>query len=43
MSHCNRVTIKVDLDTLKVLVKAHESRVGFFHLDDGKKYYGPSL
>jgi hypothetical protein len=37
------VTIKVDLDTLKVLVKAHESRVGFFHLDDGKKYYGPSL
>jgi hypothetical protein len=42
MSLCNRVMIKVDLDTLKVLVEAHGSRVGFVRPDDGKIYSGPS-
>jgi hypothetical protein len=41
-SHRNRVIIKVDLGTLKVLVEAHGSRVGFVHLDDGKIFSGPS-
>jgi hypothetical protein len=36
------VTIKVDLGTLKVLVEAHGSRVGFVHPDhDGKIYSTP--
>jgi hypothetical protein len=29
MSHCNRLTTNIDLSTLKVLVEAHGSRVGF--------------
>jgi hypothetical protein len=41
MSHRNRVIIKVDLGTLKVLVEVHGSRVGFVHLDDGKIFSGP--
>jgi hypothetical protein len=42
MSLHNRVIIKVDLGTLKVLVDAHGSRVGFIWPDDGKIYSGPS-
>jgi hypothetical protein len=42
MSQHNRVIIKVDLGTLKVLVEAHGSRVGFVHPDDGKIFSGPS-
>jgi hypothetical protein len=42
MSYRNRVIIKVDLGTLKVLVEAHGSRVGFVHPDDGKIFSGPS-
>jgi hypothetical protein len=41
-SHRNRVTIKVDLGTLKALVEAHRSKVGFVHPDDEKIYSGPS-
>jgi hypothetical protein len=41
-SHRNRVTIKVDLGTLKVLVEDHGSRVGFVQPGDGKIYSGPS-
>jgi hypothetical protein len=41
MSHHNRVIIKVDLGTLKVLVEAHGSRVGFVYPDDGKIFSGP--
>jgi hypothetical protein len=37
-----RVTTKVDLGTLKVLVEAHGSRVGFIHPDDRDIYVGPS-
>jgi hypothetical protein len=42
MSHHNRVTIKVDLGTLKLLVETHGSRVGFVHPDDVNIYFGPS-
>ena len=35
------MTIKVDLDTLKVLVEANGSRVVFVHPDDGEIYSGP--
>jgi hypothetical protein len=35
------VIIKVDLGTLKVLVEAHGSRVGFVHPDDGRYSLGP--
>jgi hypothetical protein len=35
------VTINVDLGTLKVLVEAYRSRVGFVHPDDGEIYLGP--
>ena len=41
MSHRERVIIKVALGTLKVLVEAHGSRVGFFHPNDGEIYSGP--
>jgi hypothetical protein len=41
-SHRNRVIIKIDLGTLKVLVEAHGSRVGFVYSDDGKIFSGPS-
>jgi hypothetical protein len=41
-SHRNRVIIKVDLGTLKVLVEAHGSRVGFVHPDDGNIFSGLS-
>jgi hypothetical protein len=42
MSHRNKVIIKVDLGTLKVLVEAHRSRVGFVYPDDRKIFSGPS-
>jgi hypothetical protein len=35
------VIVKVDLGILKVLVKAHGSRVGFVRPDDGKIFSGP--
>jgi hypothetical protein len=38
----NKVIINVDLGTLKVLVEAHRSRVGFVRPDDRKIYSGPS-
>jgi hypothetical protein len=41
-SHRNRVTIRVDLGTMKVLFEAHGSRVGFVHCDDRKIYFVPS-
>ena len=37
-----RVIIKVALGTLKVLVEAHGSRVGFVHPNDGEIYSRPS-
>jgi hypothetical protein len=41
-SLCNRVIIKFDLGTLKVLVEAHGSRVGFVWPDEKNIYSGPS-
>jgi hypothetical protein len=41
MSLRNKIIIKVDLGTLKVLVEAHESRVEFVRPDDRKIYSGP--
>jgi hypothetical protein len=38
----HRVTTKVDLGTLKVLVEDHGLRVGFVHPDNGEIYFGPS-
>jgi hypothetical protein len=41
-SHFNKKTIKVDLGTIKVLVEARASRVGFIHPDDREICSGPS-
>jgi hypothetical protein len=42
MSHRNKMTIKVDLDTPKILVEAHGSRVECIHPDDRNIFSKPS-
>jgi hypothetical protein len=38
----NKVAIKVDLGTMKVLVEDYGSKVGYIHPNDGEIYFGSS-